>query len=111
MTTAAKHTLHNLLHPRSSHTSGLRRTSTKTDVTKHENAEQFNQRKEEEKHFIASWEDNSQARPLTPAEISRDPSQKRVGNSSKHLKCNDFKLIKILGTGKKVIKLEIFELT
>ena len=104
MASAAKQLFSNLSsHHRSHHTSTFRRSSTKSDVTKHEDTEVFNKRKEEEKHFIASWEEGSQTHVLAPSEIVKDPSQKRVGQSSKHLKCEDFKLLTTLGTGADIL--------
>lgn len=72
-----------------------RTTSNKIDET----SESFQRNKEQEKHFIASWESGSQKSPLPPNEVAKDPAQKQVGHSSKHLRCEDFKLIKTLGTG------------
>ncbi|KAL9086073.1 MAG: hypothetical protein Q9165_007285 [Trypethelium subeluteriae] len=54
-------------------------------------------RREEEKRMLADWEAGK--RPLEPAEIAVDPSRKVVGHSSKHLRCEDFQLLKTLGTG------------
>lgn len=58
----------------------------------------FNKRREEEKHFIAQWGCDVH-RPLTPGELSRSPQEKKIGNSSKHLCCQDFKMQQIVGTG------------
>jgi len=100
MAAAAKHLFSSLNHHRQSisKSSGLSRSKTNEDP------ETYNKRKEEEKHFIASWECGSQRKPLSPSEISKDPSQKHVGHSSKHLKCDDFKLLKTLGTGATVFQ-------
>ena len=48
--------------------------------------------------MLADWEAGK--RPLEPAEIAVDPNRKMVGHSSKHLRCEDFQLLKTLGTGK-----------
>lgn len=96
MATAAKHLFSSLHHH---HRSSPSSSSTRRSSTKQEDSDTYNKRKEEEKHFIAQWEAGSQKTPLTPSEISKDPGQKHVGHSSKHLKCDDFKLLKILGTG------------
>jgi protein kinase A len=52
---------------------------------------------EEEKRFISAWEDNKH--PLTPAQVAEDPQKKKVGHSSRHLRLDDFELVKTLGTG------------
>jgi protein kinase A len=52
---------------------------------------------EDEKRFVSAWEDNK--RPLSPAEVASDPEKKQVGHSSRHLRLDDFELIKTLGTG------------
>ena len=54
-------------------------------------------RREDEKRMLADWEAGK--RPLEPAEIAVDPNRKIVGHSSKHLRCEDFQLLKTLGTG------------
>ncbi|KAJ9666166.1 cytochrome c oxidase subunit 1 [Coniosporium apollinis] len=64
--------------------------------TKNENPSTVKHR-ESEKHAIAHWED--QKRPLSPSQITIDPSKKPVGHSNKHLRCQDFELLKTLGTG------------
>lgn len=64
--------------------------------TKNENPSTV-KRRESEKHAIAHWED--QKRPLSPSQITIDPSKKPVGHSNKHLRCQDFELLKTLGTG------------
>lgn len=51
--------------------------------------------RDQEKQFIAQWEDES--RPLEPDEITID--HKRLGHSSSSLRPDDFDLIKTLGTG------------
>jgi hypothetical protein len=51
----------------------------------------------DEKRSIAQWENNK--RPLDPGEITEPPENKRMGQSSKSLKIDDFKLRKTLGTG------------
>jgi len=56
----------------------------------------FNKRREDEKHFIAQW-DCDHHTPLTATELARQ--EKKIGNSSKHLCCQDFKLEQIVGTG------------
>ncbi|KAK5153774.1 hypothetical protein LTR04_006170 [Oleoguttula sp. CCFEE 6159] len=62
-----------------------------------ESEEEVMARREEEKQLIADWEDEK--RPLEPDQIAIDPAKKIVGHSSKHLRCEDFELIKTLGTG------------
>lgn len=52
---------------------------------------------EEEMNFISQWEEEK--RPLSPSQITTEPAQKKVGNSSHHLRLDDFELIKTLGTG------------
>ena len=53
--------------------------------------------REEEKTKLAEWE--AEKRPLEPEEITLDPQKKPVGHSSKHLRQEDFELVKTLGTG------------
>lgn len=53
--------------------------------------------REEEKRKLAEWQAEKQ--PLEIAQIKRDPQSKPVGHSSKVLKCEDFDLVKTLGTG------------
>jgi protein kinase A len=53
--------------------------------------------REEEKHFISSWEGNKH--PLSPSQVASDPEKKKIGHSSRHLRLEDFELIKTLGTG------------
>ena len=55
------------------------------------------QRVLEEKNTISHWEDHK--RPLSPSQVERNPKSKMVGHSSKMLRCEDFELIKTLGTG------------
>ena len=62
-----------------------------------EKSSDFAKHVEDEKHFIAQWEEDK--RPLEPAEVASDPRKKRVGHSSKYLSCQDFELVKTLGTG------------
>lgn len=52
---------------------------------------------ENEKRKLAEWE--ADKRPLEPDEIVVDPQNKPVGHSSKHLRREDFDLVKTLGTG------------
>ncbi|USW52110.1 Putative serine/threonine-protein kinase, active [Septoria linicola] len=52
---------------------------------------------ENEKRKLAEWE--AEKRPLEPDEIVVDPQHKPVGHSSKHLRRDDFDLVKTLGTG------------
>lgn len=53
--------------------------------------------REDEKQFIANWEEEK--RPLKPEEIEQDPEHKRLGHSSSSLRVEDFNLVKTLGTG------------
>ena len=52
---------------------------------------------ENEKRKLAEWE--AEKRTLEPDEIVVDPQNKPVGHSSKHLRRDDFDLVKTLGTG------------
>ncbi|QDS69728.1 hypothetical protein FKW77_009997 [Venturia effusa] len=63
------------------------RRETKDDMMAHE----------EEKNFISQWGEES--RPMSPSQVAMDPAQKKVGQSSHHLRLDDFELIKTLGTG------------
>lgn len=69
-----------------------------------EDADVFKKQTEEEKHFVAQCCDDYNKAPLSPVEIAKDPADKHVGHSSKHLRCCDFKLITTLGTGNAVQK-------
>lgn len=53
--------------------------------------------REEEKRHLAEWE--AEKEPLEFDQITQDPSNKPVGHSSKVLRCQDFELVKTLGTG------------
>jgi len=52
---------------------------------------------EHEKQFLVHWED--ERRPFEPEEITEQSDWKRLGQSSNHLRPDDFRLIKTLGTG------------
>lgn len=91
MASAAKNLIHNLHH-------SDKRSLTRTK-SPNENTEEFKAKKEEDKHLVASWDAGSQRTPLSPGEVAKDPEKKAVGKSSKHLRCEDFKLITTLGTG------------
>lgn len=99
MASAARNLFSNLHHSHSH--SGERKSG--LGLSRHksnqESAEVFQSKKEEDKRLIASWEATSQKTPLTPGEVAKDPAQKHVGRSSKHLRCEDFKLMTTLGTG------------
>lgn len=60
---------------------------------------EYQKKKEEHKHFICQFEERNQKEPLSPSEITKDPSEKHIGQSSKYLKKQDFKLVKTIGTG------------
>lgn len=62
----------------------------------HHYSQQMSQR-EQEKHHLAAWE--QEKGPLEPDAVAQDPSKKRVGHSARYLRCDDFELIKTLGTG------------
>jgi len=96
MATAAKHLFSSLHHHSSSRHSSA---SSKTAPKKKESVEQFNKNKEDEKHLIASWDNGTSAKPLTPVEVCKDPEEKHIGYSTKHLQWRDFKIITTLGTG------------
>jgi protein kinase A len=93
---------HFLPHIHRSRSSSLKSASFSKDggkPRKGEDEEQYcARRREEEKRMLADWE--AEKRPLEPAEIAVDPSKKVVGHSSKHLRCEDFQLLKTLGTGR-----------
>ncbi|KAL8725026.1 MAG: hypothetical protein Q9166_007625 [cf. Caloplaca sp. 2 TL-2023] len=52
---------------------------------------------QQEKQVIANFYDNS--RPLPPHQIADSPRNKELATSSRHLRIQDFELIKTLGTG------------
>jgi serine/threonine protein kinase len=52
---------------------------------------------EDDKRKLAEWA--AEDRALEPDEIAIDPQHKPVGHSSKHLRREDFDLVKTLGTG------------
>ncbi|KAL1633568.1 cytochrome c oxidase subunit 1 [Diplodia intermedia] len=70
--------------------------SSHNDDPHHHYSQQMAQR-EQEKHHLAAWEADRQT--LEPDVVAQDPAKKRVGHSSRHLRCEDFELIKTLGTG------------
>ncbi|KAK7551461.1 kinase-like domain-containing protein [Phyllosticta citricarpa] len=55
------------------------------------------QMRQQEKRIIADWQ--AEKAPLDPDAVATDPAKKRVGHSSRHLRCEDFDLLKTLGTG------------
>ncbi|PSK42424.1 hypothetical protein B9Z65_4338 [Elsinoe australis] len=55
------------------------------------------QARDQEKRRLCDWEADKQ--PLNYDQILVEPSRKLVGHSSKVLRCDDFELIKTLGTG------------
>lgn len=60
---------------------------------------------DEDRLFLSSYEKNQQKqKPLTPAQINTDPEKKELGYSSKHLRLDDFELIKTLGTGTHILQ-------
>jgi len=95
MATAAKNLFSSIHHHHSNRSS----TSSSRKPEKRESADDYKKGKEDEKHFIASWEAGSQKTVLSPVEVAKDPSLKHVGSSTKHLQVNDFKFLKTLGTG------------
>jgi hypothetical protein len=95
MATAAKNLFSSIHHHHSSRSS----TNSSRKPEKRESADDYKKGKEDEKHFIASWEAGSQKTPLSPVEVAKDPALKQVGSSTKHLQVNDFKFLKTLGTG------------
>ena len=82
--------IHKLI-PHSSH-SHRKRDSNPQQLTKTPTQESAQDEKEHEfeKRQLAEWEDHK--RPLSP-------SEKLVGHSAKHLRLEDFELLKTLGTG------------
>lgn len=70
--------------------------SSHNDESHHHYHQQSAQR-DQEKHQLAAWE--SAKDPLEPDVVAQDPTKKRVGHSSRYLRCEDFELIKTLGTG------------
>lgn len=58
---------------------------------------------DEEMDFISQWEEDKE--PLEPSQITLEPAQKKVGHSSRHLRLDDFELIKTLGTGTHLVSL------
>lgn len=70
--------------------------SSHNDDPHHHYSQQMAQR-EQEKNHLAAWEAEKQT--LEPDVVAQDPAKKRVGHSSRHLRCEDFELIKTLGTG------------
>lgn len=69
------------------HRSSSHSANGSADAAEHEN----------EKQRLSEWE--ADKRPLEPDEIVVDPQHKPVGHSSKHLRRDDFDLVKTLGTG------------
>ena len=94
---AARNFLHNISH--NHHPSLPRSSKTHDKNAKAEQVPDYQKRKEAEKHFIAQWEADNSREPLSPSQIAKDPSEKHVGQSSKYLHKEDFKLIKTIGTG------------
>ena len=50
-----------------------------------------------EREFVAHYKDHGQV--LSEAQIAQDPRDKELGKTSSTLRCDDFELIKTLGTG------------
>lgn len=59
--------------------------------------------RQQEKRIIADWQ--AEKTPLDPDAVATDPAKKRVGHSSRHLRCEDFDLLKTLGTGRTLFDL------
>ncbi len=95
MAAAAKHLFADLRHGHQ----GPRISESKKQFKRAEDDPSYLKNKEDEKHFIAQWEVGAHKKPLSPSEVAKDPSQKQVGLSSKCLRIEDFKLLKVLGTG------------
>ncbi|KIW16939.1 hypothetical protein PV08_04129 [Exophiala spinifera] len=56
--------------------------------------------RQSDKDPVIDRPDTSKAcRVMPPEEISKDPEQKQLGQSSRHLKLSDFELMRTLGTG------------
>ena len=53
---------------------------------------------EREKQFVAQFPEQQQ-HVLPPEQIQQDPRNKALGGSSRGLSCDDFELVKTLGTG------------
>jgi protein kinase A len=60
---------------------------------------------EEEKQFVAHFQDNQLQHPLPPEEIEKDPKNKQLGRSSRGLRVTDFELVRTLGTGAYFLRL------
>ncbi|KAI9726984.1 MAG: serine/threonine protein kinase, AGC [Chrysothrix sp. TS-e1954] len=75
MTTSRGHSARNFLHNISHNHPSLPRSSKTPDKqSKPVDDPNFLKRKEEEKHFIAQWEVDNSHKPLSPAQIAKDPS-------------------------------------
>jgi type IV secretory pathway VirB9-like protein len=80
----------------------LRKRESSDDSAKDQQKPQYNspeaqQQHEEEKRQILSWENEKHA--LRPEDIVKRGEDKHVGFSSERLRCDDFDLLKTLGTG------------
>lgn len=82
------------MHPHLPSTGGLRVLGSNAPVSTDTAPDECRQK---EKDFIAQFED--EPRPLSPKFIAQDQRNKRLGMSSKHLRLQDFELLKTLGTG------------
>lgn len=99
MAAAAIHGLRDSIHHRL-HKSEDERSKSKPDVLHNSNsqpAQRPHHTHEEETQLIQSWE--GQKHVLEPEEVCRAGEEKHMGTSSNTLSCDDFNLLKTLGTG------------
>ncbi|KAF2124258.1 Pkinase-domain-containing protein [Dothidotthia symphoricarpi CBS 119687] len=90
-------TVHSLMHPMRHHKEKQQSHRSSSGPLHDRSDSALDRPREEEKHILAQWED--QQGTMTMDDVDKDPSQKRVGHSSKVLREEDFELIKTLGTG------------
>ena len=50
-----------------------------------------------ERNDVLHWSQGNGA--LRPEEVARDPNEKCIGHSARHLACDDFEFVRTLGTG------------
>jgi DNA mismatch repair ATPase MutL len=61
--------------------------------------------RQHEKSLVLKYADSGTKTILAPEEISKDLQKKEVGRSSRHLKVDDFELMRTLGTGTETLAL------
>ena len=88
---AMAHLLPNIIHPTVNQSPG------RGSVTAYDCSRADAQQHDAERNDVIHWSQGNGA--LRPEEIAKDPDEKCIGHSARHLACDDFEFIRTLGTG------------